>query len=390
MKTKKLTAILLSLALVICTIAFCASAESGDLKFKNGEFKIMIFTDIHQNVSSNGCAVRIMREALDKCAPDLVVLLGDNTTGDTLDEHEQLIEYITEPMRERGIPYAAIFGNHDAQSESVSKEELLAIYQKYGCLSYDADPSIYGCGNFNLPVLSSDGSEIKLNLWFFDSGADNPDETVGGYDNVRESQIEWYKETAENLKAMNGGKVVPALNFQHIILPEVYDVLYTELPTSLGSASNNYNGKSYSLIPNFAGYSGFVYEAPQPPYDDLYGEMDAFKEVGDVMASFSGHDHVNSFVANVDGIDIVGVPTAHNKNYSNSTNRGAGLITVKEDTPNEYEYELIRAGDLALESGSKICDEDGSASKLEYYFALKFADVILLFQRVINKIFYGI
>lgn len=390
MKIKKLTAILLSLVLIISTSAFCVYAEDDALKFKDGEFKIMIFTDIHQNVSSNGCAVRIMREALDKCSPDLVVLLGDNTTGDTLEEHEQLIEYITKPMRERSIPYTAIFGNHDAQSENVTKEELLAIYQKYSCLSYDADPDVYGCGNFNLPVMSSDGSEVKLNLWFFDSGADNPDDTIGGYDNIRESQIEWYKETAEKLKTANGGKVVPALNFQHIILPEVYDVLYPQLPTNLGKASNNYNSKSYSLIPHFAGYTGFVYEAPQPPYDDLYGELDAFKEVGDVMASFSGHDHVNSFVANVDGIDIVGVPTVHNKNYSNDTNRGAGLITVKEDNPDDYKYELIRAGDLALESGSRICDEEGSSTKFEYYFALKFADVILAFQKIVNFLFYGI
>ncbi len=390
-KIKKLTAVILSLLLVACTSVFYVSAgRDTTLKFHDGEFKIMVFTDIHQNVSSNGCAVRIMREALDKCSPDLVVLLGDNTTGDTLEEHEQLIEYITRPMRERNIPYTAIFGNHDAQSEAVSKEELLAIYQRYGCLSYDADPNVYGCVNFNLPVMSSDGSSVKLNLWFFDSGADNPDETIGGYDNIRESQIEWYKETAENLKIMNGGKTVPALNFQHIILPEVYDVLYPELPTSLGKASNDYNGKSYSLVPKFAGYTGFVYEAPQPPYEDLYGELDAFKQVGDVMASFSGHDHVNSFVADVDGIDIVGVPTVHNKNYSNSTNRGAGLITVKEDTPDKYEYELIRAGDLAMESGSKICDEDGSASKIEYFFALKFADALLAFQKIVNLLFYGI
>lgn len=391
MKIKKLTAVILSLLLIVSTTAFYASADKDDtLRFHDGEFKIMVFTDIHQNISSDGCAVRIMREALDKCSPDLVVLLGDNTTGDSLEEHEQLIDYITQPMRERGIPYAAIFGNHDAQSENVTKQELLAIYREYGCLSYDADPDIYGCGNFNLPVMSSDGSSVKLNLWFLDSGADNPDESIGGYDNVRESQIEWYRETAENLKALNGGKTVPALNFQHIILPEVYNVLYTQIPISLGKATNSYNGKNYSLVPRFAGYTGFVYEAPQAPYEDLYGELDAFKQVGDVMASFSGHDHVNSFTANVDGIDIVAVPTAHNKNYSNSTNRGAGLITVKEDTPDKYEYELIRAGDLALEDGSEICDEKGSASKLEYYFALKFSDAVLAFQKIVNRLFYGI
>lgn len=389
MKFKKLIAILLSVMLSLPMLsAFGYAAVDSELRFSDGEFKIMIFTDIHESMSSNGCARRIMREALKKCTPDLVVLLGDNTVADTLEEHEVLIERVTAPMRELGIPYAAIFGNHDDQSDSVTKEELLEIYRKYDCISYDAAPEIYGCGNFNLPIMSSDGTQVKLNLWFFDSGSDNPDEAVGGYDYVRKDQIEWYKQTAAELKEANGGKTVPALNFQHIILPQVYDVLYPEFSFDLGKASNNYNGKYYSLIPRFGSYTGFVYEPPQPPYNDVDGELEAFKEVGDIMASFSGHDHVNSFTANVDGIDLVCVPTVHNKNYSNDTNRGAGLITVKESSPDEYDYRLIRAADLALESSSEICDEEGSTSKFVYYFAQKAADMCLLFQKIINFIFY--
>lgn len=390
MKFKKLTALLSAVLLLISVFCVFAYAENdGELRFSDGEFKIMVFTDIHEGMGSNGCARRIMREALLKHSPDLVVLLGDNTVADSIEDHEVLIERITAPMREMDIPYAAIFGNHDGQADGVTKEALLEIYQKYGCLSYDAVPEIYGCGNFNLPIMSSDGSQVKLNLWFFDSGSDNPDETVGGYDYVRKDQIQWYKETAADLKEANGGKTVPSLNFQHIILPQVYDVLYPEFSVDLGKGCNSYNGKHYSLIPRFGGYTGFVYEPPQPPYNDVDGELEAFEEVGDIMASFSGHDHVNSFTANVSGIDFVCVPTVHNKNYSNDTNRGAGLITVKESSPDEYEYQLVRAADLALESGSEICDEEGSTSKLSYFFASRLADICLVFQKIINFIFYA-
>lgn len=389
MKLKKLTAVILAAILMISVLGICGFAEGTDsLKFNNGEFKIMIFTDVHETVNSKGCATQIMREALDKCKPDLVVLLGDNSGGDTLAEHETVIERITAPMRERNIPYAAIFGNHDDQVNGVTKEALLALYQKYDCISYDAIPELYGCGNFNLPIMSSDGSKVKFNLWFIDSGTYNPDKTVGGYDYIREDQIAWYKETAAKLKEANGGETVPALNFQHITVPEVYDVLYPEFSLDLGKASSKYNGKIYSLIPRFGGYTGFVFEPPQPPYNDPNGQFAAWKEVGDIMASFSGHDHVNSFKANVDGIDIVGVPTVHNNRYSSDLNRGAGLVTIKEDATDTYEYELIRASDLALDRNSKICDVEGSTSKIGYYFAQKFADACLIFQRVINKLFY--
>ena len=38
-------------------------------------------------------------------------------------------------------------------------------------------------------------------------------------------QIEWYKETSAKLKEENGGETVNSLVFQHIIVPEIYDVL---------------------------------------------------------------------------------------------------------------------------------------------------------------------
>ena len=389
MKIKKAVAFLLTATILLSAVSiygFAADRES--LKFNGGEFRIMVFTDIHESKESSGCARQIMSEALDKYSPDLVVLLGDNTTAETLEEHETLIKRITEPMTSRNIPYAAVFGNHDDSQGKVSKEELLKIYQKYGCLSYDADPAIYGCGNFNLPIMSSDGAKPVFNLWFLDSGSDNPDKTVRGYDYISADQIAWYKETAVKLKEENGGKTVPALSFQHIIIPEVYDVLYPELPISLGKATSNYNGKSYSLIPFFGGYSGFVFEPPQPPLGDPNGELSAWKEVGDVMASFSGHDHVNSFEANVDGVDIVCIPTVHNNKYSSNLNRGAGLITIKEDSPNSYDYKLVRASDLALEKQSKICETEGSTGKFVYYLASGFADACLIFQKLINKIIY--
>ena len=64
-------------------------------------------------------------------------------------------------MAERGIPFAAVFGNHDDEG-GVSKETQLTIYQSYpGCLMSAGPDDITGCGNYNLLVWSSDGSRIS-------------------------------------------------------------------------------------------------------------------------------------------------------------------------------------------------------------------------------------
>jgi hypothetical protein len=91
-------------------------------------------------------------------------------------------------------------------------------------ISADENIDFKNCATFNVPVLASDSDNVKFNLWVFDSGDYDEDENRH-YDRVRTEQIEWYKETAEKLKAENGGETVKSVVFQHIIVPEIYDVL---------------------------------------------------------------------------------------------------------------------------------------------------------------------
>lgn len=381
----------LSLAfMLVFMLAFSAFAGEyhAPLRFnEDGKFRIMVFTDIHEGGTGGGEAcLQIMREALDKYAPDLVVYLGDNSISKTLEGHREIIDRITKPVRERNIPFAAVFGNHDDEGGTIAKEDLLEIYRDFGCLSYDGGNDIYGCANFNLPLLSSKSDETKFNLWFFDSGSDNPDKEVGGYDYIRESQIDWYKSTALELKEKNGGKAVPALAFQHIPVPEIYEKVFTELPLPVGEGTlNGYNGKVYSRVPKFTGYEGILYEQVGSPYNKT-AQLDTMREVGDVMAVFSGHDHVNSYRVDLDGIDWISVPNPHNKNYSNDGLRGAGLITINENDTSKYDYQLVRACKLAFEKDSQITKTSDSSDKFVYFISGLFADSILFLQNLLNKI----
>ena len=58
--------------------------------------------------------VRFIGEILDVEKPDLVILTGDQLHHDILDSQTSLFKVVT-PMVDRCIPYAAVFGNHDAE-----------------------------------------------------------------------------------------------------------------------------------------------------------------------------------------------------------------------------------------------------------------------------------
>ncbi len=376
----------LSFLLITCSLSTFAFAENEDtvLQFNSdGQFKIMIFADSQDDEDLEESTTQLMIEALDKYEPDLVVFLGDNTVANGYDKQYEAIEILTEPVRSRNIPYAIVFGNHD-QEKGVDKEDLLAIYQEFGCLTYDADPDICGCGYCNLPILSSDGTKTAFNLWFIDSGSKNTDEGASGYDYVHEDQIEWYKETAAELKAANGGETVPAINFQHIVVPEIYEALYCAMPVSLGSTlTPSYKDVPYSLIPNFTGYTGLVCEAPCPPYV-ADGQFDAWLETGDIIASFHGHDHINTYEVNYQGIDIVNVPSVGCSSYHYDFTRGVGLITLDENSPEDYTYELIHIYDLALEDDSLLGEVDGGMSKISAFFNKLFYNTLTALQSLLN------
>ena len=204
--TKKVFAVVLAMVMLTATFAMSASANISDyiLKFdNNGEFKIMMFADSQDNEDLEETTTQLMKEALAKYEPDLVVFMGDNSVASG-EKQADAIAAVVAPCVEAEVPFTVVFGNHD-QEQGVSNEYLLREYQKYpGCLAYDAIPSLYGCGNHNLPILASNGYKVAFNLWFIDSGTTT--EEAGGYDYVREDQINWYKKTAETLAMFNGGE----------------------------------------------------------------------------------------------------------------------------------------------------------------------------------------
>lgn len=380
---KKTLCVLFALLMTVSVVspAFAESVAEMKLQFNsNGEFRIMMFADPQDDENLEETTTQLMCEALDKYKPDLVIFLGDNTVAKGYEKQRLAIEAITKPSRDRNIPYAIVFGNHD-EEQGVSKEDLLEIYRELDCLTYDADPEMTGCGTCNLPIYSSDGQSLAFNLWLVDSGDYNDDSSVGGYDYIHEDTLAWYKKTAAELKAQNGGKVVPAMDFQHIVIPEIYDKLHIKLSNSLGDLTYHYFGNEYFRLPVFTRLNGYWLEECCPPkvYD---GQLDAWKEVGDVIGEFHGHDHNNSYRVNIKGVDVTNVPSCGCNSYSKEISRGAGLITLYEKDITNYRYEHIHMFDLALEKGSKIGEVDGGGTRA-HYMLYKVLDMLV---RIIFKV----
>ncbi len=329
---KRILSMLLVIVMVLGMLPVIASADevaqtaTQQLSFNSdGKFKIVVFADCQDDATPVQSMIELIENALDRENPDLVVFTGDNVSESTVENFRIGASKIIQPLIERNIPYAYTFGNHDDEY-GVSKEQMHEVYQSLGnCLTYDADPTISGFGNCNLPIYSSDGSNIAFNLWIMDSLTYDGN---GGYNYVQADQLAWYQNTSAALEQQVGHKV-NSIMFQHIALPEIYNLLVED-----ANGSHTYNGKKYSLALNDSA-SGYLGEFPCPPTTNG-GQFAALKERGDVLGVVTGHDHANCFEGTYDGIRFTQMPGMSIATYGDDAVRGYGIIELDESNTSTY------------------------------------------------------
>ena len=329
------------------------------LRFKNGKFKIMLIGDLHESYDmySDNAANKaddmnaLLTKAVEELNPDLVVYLGDNAGADNEMQMRSVISRILYPVSLRDIPFAVVFGNHDREC-AVSLRDQMRLYREHdNCYMFNADDSITGYGNYNLLIKSSESDEDVFNLWFIDSNNLADDQELSYYDWVHTDQIEWYKKNALELKEKNSGKVIPAFNFQHIPVPEEYELLrearvHEKLDCVPGH--RKWADKNYVLKENVEGYLG---EGPCTPCVNS-GQFAAWKEIGDVIGAFFGHDHMNDFAGYVDGIMLAQCKTAGFRPYTDGCRSGVRLIILDESDLQNINTRMYHFKQFGLKSKS--------------------------------------
>ena len=315
---------------------------------QDGKFNILHLTDIHKvhpdmddeidrtipDIKSKNTLATI-EKAIERTNPDLVVFGGDNIGGhweEMTDEYALwCINQIIASVKKYNVPLAIVFGNHDGQNEHIapllSKEIQMSIYMQYdnfrGCYN-EAD--VYGCGNYHLPILASDSNEIKWNIWCIDSNdyPRNPDYSVINYDAdcIHKDQLEWYENTVKEEKSKYG-RTIPAILFQHMPINQENDYVKE---CAENEAECAHKGKFYRTKAG-SEKEGYMHELPSTPEDR--SQFEAWKKCGDIKAAFFGHDHVNTFRFDIDGISIYQTISCGYETYGEE--HGGRLITLFED-----------------------------------------------------------
>ncbi|NEN85275.1 metallophosphoesterase family protein [Paenibacillus elgii] len=270
-------------------------------------FTIVQFTDVH--MKSGGDADRrtleLMEHILEAEQPDLVYFTGDVIEDKECDDPLSRFDRAVSVVEKRRIPWAVVFGNHDTEMK-ITRQQLMDKVSGYEyALAVSGPSDIAGEGNYVLEVQDATGRPAAL-LYGFDSGCMSTLPHVQGYGWIGRDQIDWFVRQSAAYTSDNGGTPLPALAFFHIPLPEYAEVWEREV------------------------CHGHKYENVCCPKINT-GLFAALVEMGDVMGTFAGHDHVNDYSGTLHGVRLCyGRATGYNTYGRDDFPRGARIIRLRE------------------------------------------------------------
>lgn len=318
------------------------------------KFKIMQIADTQEIPAVSPDTLSLINNALDREKPDLVIFTGDQIKGYSKKFKkdpviiESTIDILVEPIAKRNIPFMVTYGNHDAQC-GVDNRGQYKFYAKYdNFISGDLRNSD-DVGTADIQIYSSTEDKPVFELYIIDSHGKAKDGAV--YAPVDKKQIEWYVSRREQLKAENGD-YLPSLVFQHIPVPEFFDVIKKVPKGTKGAvpAYGEHENEYFVLNDETIAEGGFMLESPASP-DVNTGEFEAMSEKGDVLGIYVGHDHNNSFVVKYKGVDLGYTQGAGFNVYGPGENRGVRIFELDETAPREYKTHTATFKELC---GTKI------------------------------------
>ncbi len=299
LKTTRRTFLGAGVALLGIAASGCATgatgplpARTGDLPYvsrlrvrKPGSIRMLQMTDIHLFGGeepfwepTNKTTIAEMQALVAATKPDFLFFTGDLWRDYPNEKLDEFAQYAIEQCGGLGVPWAYVWGNHDAVRDRAAIEAMLT----------KAPNSLYGGagsnGNYVLNLEDSHGKVVWQFLCINTAGT-----------GMVAPQQAWLKSLPEGING-GGEAIPPRMAAFHIPLKQ-YDSVWSK-----GVAR------------------GVKCERVCFEQEDG-SSLAVLKSLG-VKACFCGHDHVNDYSGVVDGVDLI---------YGRSTGRGSyGGLQVRK------------------------------------------------------------
>lgn len=275
---------------------------------------------------------------IEKTKPDLITISGDIAWAG----YDNAYTMFADLLEQFQIPWAPIWGNHDNQNGREHVDKIVEKYLTYPHCIYEKGDPILGNGNYVIRI-EENGKPVEA-LIMMDSH-DKADyineagETKEVWAKLTSEQIEWYKVQAAQLKAdgCNDATLIshiPIYAYQTASLAAYKpDIPLNEITVAQADGKECWNE-------GYEESTGVQHEAISSyPADD--GVFEALKADGLVKHVLAGHDHVNNWIIQHDGITMIYALKTGAGCYWEPDLNGGTVLTVNKNGVSSVRHEYV-------------------------------------------------
>ena len=302
------------------------------------DFVILNLTDFQlHDGKSTVTSFAIIDELVERVKPDLITVLGDTAEDDGTYGTKVNFKAIVDHIDALNIPWAPVYGNHDNDDyrepnsvKDVTSDWINDVFlSAKNCLFKVGPDDVNGNGNYIVEVINKSTNKIVKSLFFFDTGTHGVDST----------HVSFYEDAVSYSIELNGGDTPESICFMHIPLPE------------------------YKIVYSSGEYTGAANEGPSvgSGTTEFFAKI---KELGSTTHVICGHDHINSFYGEYQGVYLMYCIKSSDGDYFYQHLLGGTSFTIGAETSFEYHYidvyfEIITASGVPFReylSGWKFSD----------------------------------
>lgn len=280
-----------------------------------------------------------VRTLIERQRPDLITVTGDIAFSGWMKSYCGFADYIDA----LDIPWSIVWGNHDQQLGIESVDEVLEYYKRCKNFVYEDGDKALGNGNFVIEIVE-DGKVVEglIMMDSHDSQStfdENGEEHFLCYDKLTDKQLDWYREQIAALKEKGCDK---SAVFLHIPI-YAYNLAWkaairSDIDPKAVTLEESYNGDCWNdgYKDSFGvGYEGIC----SPPEDE--GMFDLIKELNATQHIIAGHDHVNNWVINYEGVQFIYAFKTGSGCYWNDKINGGTVFTVTSNGISDVRQEYV-------------------------------------------------
>lgn len=287
-----------------------------DTHFADYDYRAFTAFDVEAKVKALVASVK----------PDLITVSGDIVCTDST---YYSIRRITDLFESFGIPWAPMYGNHDNEGNCDKNFLADVMMSAPNCVMSKGDPDM-GVGNYiiNIAEENDDGSlNVVESLVIMDCRAQN-----------RQKQIEWFTWAADGINTLTDNSAEISV-ITHIPLAEyqyAYDAAWDSENNCWRDDFNAY-GKLYESI---------CYDSNADGTPSLDGLFAAMKESGTAKYVFCGHEHLNNFSIEYEGIRLTYCLKMGMGSGSNFIFSGGTEIRIGDEGINRIMHKTLAFGPI--------------------------------------------